>query len=278
MRIPLASGDGGMVWKDIDTLVIERWFALGVLGLILAVVSAYAVRTAVAGRKHDPRVAREGGSILLGAWAMEAFYWVIRGLSRVLLKTGLSPDALTMASLFLTLGCIPLAATGELALAGVMLIVGSIFDAFDGIVARERKIASDAGEVLDAVVDRYADAAPLIGLCIYYRGSIWQMSIPLFAIVGSMMVSYVRAKAESMQIDLPPTLMRRHERIAYLCVSLILGPAVSSYIGTPGGAENVATLAVVAFIGVVANYAAIKMTIQTRARLVDLGRGPGGKK
>lgn len=264
-----------------NALAVERWFALGLLGLIAGVLSAYAVRTAVAGRKPDPRLARERGSILLGGWTMEAFYWAIRGLSRALLWTGLSPDALTRISLVVSLASLPMAAIGELPGAGLLLIIGSVFDAFDGIVARERKLASDAGEVLDAVVDRYADAAPLLGLVLYHRASLWQMSIPLLALMGSMMVSYVRAKAEAMRIDLPPTLMRRHERIAYLLVALLVGPAVSPYLSARGGLEtvpDVATLAVVLLIGVVSNYAAARMTIELRARLVEAGRGPGGSR
>jgi len=51
-------------------------------------------------------------------------------------------------------------------------MAGSVFDAFDGIVARQKNLSSDSGEVLDAVVDRYCDAAPLIGLTMFYRGSL----------------------------------------------------------------------------------------------------------
>jgi CDP-diacylglycerol--glycerol-3-phosphate 3-phosphatidyltransferase len=156
-------------------------------------------------------------------------------------------------------------------------MIGSVFDAFDGIVAREKKIASDSGEVLDAVVDRYCDAAPLIGLVMFYRGSLVLMSVPLFAMVGSMMVSYVRAKAEAMDVKLPPTLMRRHERIAYLAVALVAGPAISTYLGKPWGIENVATLAIVGFVAIFSNYAAMKLTIALRKALVETGRGPGGK-
>src|SRR5689334_2125900 len=101
-------------------LAIEGWFALGLLGLIAGVLSAYAVRTAVVGRKADPRLARERGSVLLGGWTMEAFYWAIRGLSRALLKTGLSPDALTMISLVVSLASLPAAALGELPVAGLL--------------------------------------------------------------------------------------------------------------------------------------------------------------
>lgn len=267
-----------MVWQKASPLAIETWFALALLGLIVGVFSAYAVRTAVVGRKPDPRVVREGGSILLGAWVMEAFYWAIRAVGRAMVKTGLSPDALTITSLVVTLGSIPAAAAGDFGLAGVLLIVGSVFDAFDGIVARETRTASDAGEVLDAVVDRYADAAPLAGLAIFYRGSIWQMSIPLLAIVGSMMVSYVRAKAEAMRVDPPRTLMRRHERIAYLAVALLVGPLASTWIGEryAFGAHRIATLALVGFIAAISNASALQMTIATRKRLIESGRGPKG--
>ncbi len=101
---------------------------------------------------------------------------------------------------------------------------GAAFDALDGIVARARGLSSDAGEVLDAVVDRYADAAPLLGLAVYYRASLPALLLVLCALLGSMLVSYVRAKSEAMSLSLPGGLMRRHERIAYLTAGLLLGP------------------------------------------------------
>src|SRR5438132_1232549 len=136
----------------------------------------------MAGRASDPRITREGGTALLGLWIMEAFHWVFRGIARVLVRTGFSPDALTVTSLVVTAACVPFAASGQFVLAGLMLIAGAAFDAFDGMVARERRMASDSGEVLDAVVDRYADAAPLVGLVIFYRTSVWQMSVVLVAL------------------------------------------------------------------------------------------------
>src|SRR5947209_20600063 len=110
------------------TLAVESWFALGIVGLIAAVFSAYAVRTAVAGRKPDPRVVKEGRSVLLGTFTMEAFYWSFRKVGEAIAKTGLTPDMLTWTSLFVTLGSIPFAAKGELGLAGVLLMAGSVFD------------------------------------------------------------------------------------------------------------------------------------------------------
>ncbi len=262
-----------------STLAIETWFALGIVGLIVGVFSAYAVRTAVAGRKPDPRVVKEGGSVLLGTFTMEAFYWSFRKVGEALAKTPLTPDMLTWTSLLITLCAIPTAAIGELGIAGVLMMAGSVFDSFDGIVARQKNLGSDSGEVLDAVVDRYCDAAPLIGLTLYYHDSFYTMAVPLLAMVGSMMVSYVRAKAESMNIKLPPTLMRRHERIAYIIVALVVGPWLSKYLGEPYGIPNVGTLAIIGFVALLANYAGVRLTINLRAALVAEGRGPpGGKK
>jgi CDP-diacylglycerol--glycerol-3-phosphate 3-phosphatidyltransferase len=184
----------------------------------------------------------------------------------VLSRTGISPDFLTLLSLGLTLFTVPFAATGHFEAAGVMLILGSSFDALDGIVARELGQTSDAGEVLDSVVDRYSDALALAGLGLFYRQSAPSLAIVLLALLGSMMVSYVRAKTEKFGITLPPTLMRRPERIAYLSGALLLGPTLSAWI-LPRQGDHPLTLATLGLIAVVANASAVKLLARARTEL-----------
>lgn len=239
------------------------------------IVVAYGVRTALVGRTGSQRVAKIGGTVLFGSWAMEAFHWAMSSWASFLGRAGVTPDALTMTSLVVVLGSIPLAAMGHFAWSGVVLLLGAMFDAFDGVVARERGIASDSGEMLDAIVDRYADAAPFVGLALYYRDSLWQMCVPMVALVGSAMVSYARAKAEALDLDLPSGLMRRHERITYVAVALVFGPLVPFGEGVYG-ARHLSTLALVGLVGVLSNVAAAQLTLRARAALVSAGRGPGG--
>jgi CDP-diacylglycerol--glycerol-3-phosphate 3-phosphatidyltransferase len=248
------------------------------IGLFLAlpalVLAAYGVRVAIAGRALDPRVQRESSTVLLGRFPIEAFHWALRGVGRNVSRTGVSPDTLTLISLVISSASLPFAAVGMLPAAGASLLFGAAFDALDGIVARERGLSSDAGEVLDAVVDRYADAAPLLGLAVYYRASVPALLLVLFALLGSMLVSYVRAKSEAMSLSLPGGLMRRHERIAYLTAGLLLGPLLQMAnfpVQTP------LTLLAVAVVAVVSNLAAVQLSRAARAALVELGRGPRGR-
>ncbi len=248
------------------------------IGLFLAlpalVLAAYGVRVAVVGRALDPRVQRESSTVLLGRFPIEAFHWALRCVGRAVSRSGVSPDALTITSLVISGASLPLAAFGMLPAAGAALLFGAAFDALDGIVARERGVASDSGEVLDAVVDRYADAAPLMGLAVYYRASVPALVLVLAALLGSMLVSYVRAKSEAMSLSLPGGLMRRHERIAYLTAGLLLGPLLplaSVPIAAP------ITLLAVAVVAVVSNIAAVSLTRAARVALVELGRGPKGR-
>jgi phosphatidylglycerophosphate synthase len=248
------------------------------IGLFLAlpalVLAAYGVRVAIAGRALDPRVQRESSTVLLGRFPIEAFHWALRGVGRNVSRTGVSPDALTLTSLVISGASLPFAAVGMLPAAGASLLFGAAFDALDGIVARERGLSSDAGEVLDAVVDRYADAAPLLGLAIYYRGSVPALVLVLFALLGSMLVSYVRAKSEAMGLSLPGGLMRRHERIAYLTAGLLLGPLLEMA-AIP--VQMPLTLLAVAVVALVSNLAAVQLTRAARTALVELGRGPRGR-
>jgi CDP-diacylglycerol--glycerol-3-phosphate 3-phosphatidyltransferase len=238
---------------------------------IAAVLGAYAIRTLTVGRAVDARVARESGTMLLGRFPIEAIHWAARWASLFLVRCRVSPDALTMTSLVITIASAPLAATGYHLLAGCVFLFGAAFDALDGIVARARGLASPAGEVLDAIVDRYADAAPLIGLAIYYRASAPALIIVLLTLLGSMMVSYVRAKHEGMGLALPGWVMRRPERIVYLGAGLLFGPLVG-LAGVPGVTSSRVVLAFVALVGALSHVAAVRLIVQGRSALIAHGR------
>jgi CDP-diacylglycerol---glycerol-3-phosphate 3-phosphatidyltransferase len=242
------------------------------LALPVGVLSAYGVRVLALGRATDPRVAQVPGSVFVGRFTMEAFYWALSRTGRAVAASGISPDALTLLSLVVSLLSLPLAALGYLSWAGIALLTGAALDCFDGIVARERGIASDSGEVLDAVVDRYADAAPLVGLAVYYRASPVALLVVLGALVGTELVSYVRAKSEAMGLSLPAGLMRRHERITYLTLGLVLGPLVA--VGRMH-IERPLTLLSVAVVGAVSHVAAITLTRRARAALAERERVRG---
>jgi CDP-diacylglycerol--glycerol-3-phosphate 3-phosphatidyltransferase len=233
---------------------------------VAGVLAAYAVRVSRAGRIAAARLDTVRGTVLLGRYPIEAFHWAARAFGRVLSRTGVSPDTLTFLSLALTVFTIPLTAVGRFEAAGVVLIIGSSFDALDGIVARELGQTSDAGEVLDSVLDRYSDAFALAGLALYYRQSAIALAIVLLALLGSMMVSYVRAKTERFGITLPATLMRRPERIAYLSGGLLLGPSLSAWV-LPQFPDSPITVAIVGLIAVVANASAIQLLARARAEL-----------
>jgi CDP-diacylglycerol---glycerol-3-phosphate 3-phosphatidyltransferase len=249
-----------------------------ITAVMVSMVLLYAVRTSLVGRRQERRVEKVGGTVFVNVWVMESFYWAIRIPGRACARIGLKPDHLTWISLLLGLGALPAAALGRFSIAGGLVLACAIFDALDGMVARELGISSDAGEVLDAVTDRYADAAPLAGLIFWYRFSPWQMAIPFAALIGSMMVSYMRAKSEAMALKLPSGLMRRHERITYMVVALVVGPELSRWLGEPWGAKHPAMLLVVAFVALISNYAGIKLAADARRELVQLGRGVGGTK
>src|SRR4051812_10626545 len=124
--------------------------------VIASVLCAYAIRTLTVGRAIDTRVARENGTMLLGRFPIEAIHWAARAAGLFFVRRGVSPDALTLTSLAITTASAPLAAMGYHLLAGCVFLFGAAFDALDGIVARARGLASPAGEMLDAIVDRYA--------------------------------------------------------------------------------------------------------------------------
>ncbi len=131
---------------------------------------------------------------------------VVRDVLRPFAKNivGVNPNTLTLMGLIISIAAAVYFAAGEVVAAGSILLLSGIFDALDGAVAREKGRTTRFGGFLDSVCDRFADAAVLIGAM--YGGL---TAFPLFsglfpdwflgslAIVGSLMVSYTRARAEA---------------------------------------------------------------------------------
>jgi CDP-diacylglycerol--glycerol-3-phosphate 3-phosphatidyltransferase len=234
--------------------------------LCTGVLVGYAVRVVRHGRQVDARLGASPGSPLLPGWLVEAFYWSFHAPARVLARRGVEPDTITFLSLVVSVASLPAIVAGRFVLAAALVCVGAILDVFDGMVARATRRTSAAGAVLDSFVDRVADAAPLVGLSIHYREQAFTLAVPLAALVASSLLSYARAKADEHRLELPNGLMRRHERVVYLVVSLVLG-AILPGGAWSGGVDHPATLAGVGVIAVVALGAAIVLVARTRAAL-----------
>ncbi len=137
---------------------------------------------------------------------------------------GLRPNVITIAGLLGNLAAGVLIAVGHLFWGGVLAMVMGPFDALDGTMARLRGEDGDYGAFIDSVVDRYSEIGLYGGLLIYLsqNGEWWDILLVFFAAVGSIMVSYMRARAESLQYSAKIGLLTRAERYLVLIPGIIL--------------------------------------------------------
>jgi phosphatidylglycerophosphate synthase len=248
-------------------IAVARWGPLAVLaGFSLAFV-AFAVRSALRGPQRSERVEKVGASVLLSRYAMEYGLWVFGPVTRAAIRLGIHPDAFSWASLLLQIGAAAFFARGSFGLGATLLIMGAACDAVDGAVARGRGVASDAGEVLDAAVDRWAEMAVFSGFAWYYR-SLWPgFLLAVAACAGAVMVSYTRAKAEAYGIRATRGLMQRHERAVWLSVATLGSSIAESWHPTPAGelalhAPVLVALGVIAVLGNWTGWARMQLTRQ----------------
>lgn len=202
-------------------------FQLWMLAVALLVFAMFGVREIISGRHTSARVHKQGASPFLGDLPMEFYYWLLSPVGRLASYFEVSPNFFSWTCLLIGFASGIAAGFGSISLAGGLSLLSALFDSLDGMVARNRGIASDAGEVLDAAVDRYTEFFLLAGFCVYYRHTAWALALVLGALIGSMLVSYSQAKAEAMQADIPKGWMRRPERALYLGGGAFLSPLIT---------------------------------------------------
>ncbi|HMG13749.1 MAG TPA: CDP-alcohol phosphatidyltransferase family protein [Gemmatimonadaceae bacterium] len=138
-----------------------------------------------------------------------------------LARNNVSPNTITTVGTLLTVAAGVVYATGHIMTAGWIMGVTAFFDVLDGEVARRTGRSTVFGAFYDSTLDRVADGALMAGLTVFYatnpiHHNIYMMVVCLVGIIGTFLVSYTRARAESLGIDAKVGVMQRPERIVLL--------------------------------------------------------------
>jgi CDP-diacylglycerol--glycerol-3-phosphate 3-phosphatidyltransferase len=154
------------------------------------------------------------------------FLDLLTPLIKTLTRWGIHPNAFTLAGLVLTLAAAAALFESHLRIGGLLILAGGLCDCIDGNLARAMNKASRFGALFDSTIDRYSEFVMYLGILAYF----FLHNEPLTAIVvfaalcGSVMVSYSRARAESLGFEARAGLMQRPERIIFLGSGALIHP------------------------------------------------------
>jgi phosphatidylglycerophosphate synthase len=210
-----------------------------VLGLALVSMAAYSL----AGRGPDADAQGKGAQFALGAgnFLVHWFMWVLRPLERLALSAGWGPDFFNFAGLSCGAASGVLIALGHLEAGGWAIALGGVCDIMDGRVARATKVDSAYG-----TLDRFVEVFALLGFVVFLRHSAFGSSVAAAALAGSLLVSYARARGESLGVVCKEGLMQRAERLVLTCLSCWLDRTLSRRWGVPTGTLSTWVLGLIA--------------------------------
>ncbi|WP_266206151.1 CDP-alcohol phosphatidyltransferase family protein [Pontibacter kalidii] len=173
----------------------------------------------------------------------QGIYKIINPFVRLLIRMGFTPNAVTTTGLILNIGVAAIfiwggetSNRGELEYvgwAGALVLFAGVFDMLDGQVARLGNMKSTFGAMYDSVLDRYSEMIMFMGICYYLIAHHYLLSslFAFIALIGSMMVSYTRARAEGLGVECKGGLMQRPERVVLIGISAIACGITYSFVG-----------------------------------------------
>jgi CDP-diacylglycerol--glycerol-3-phosphate 3-phosphatidyltransferase len=165
---------------------------------------------------------------LLPESLQNGFLKLLIPLVKTLTKWGVHPNSLTLAGLVITAMAAAALFKGHLRTGGALILLGGLCDSLDGNLARVTDKATPSGALLDSVIDRYSEFVMFLGIAAYFirlKNDLFLVVIFL-ALCGSIMVSYTRARAESLGYESKAGMMQRAERIVCLGFGALIHPAV----------------------------------------------------
>lgn len=154
----------------------------------------------------------------------EGFIGILSPLVRLLSKWKLSPNSFTVAGMVITAFGAAAFGIGYIRPAGLLILAGGVCDTIDGMIARKCGKASRFGALLDSSVDRYAEFCMFVGIAAYFihRADYATSAGAVLALCGSFMVSYTRARAESLGFEARIGIMQRPERVLLIGLGALI--------------------------------------------------------
>ncbi|MDA1190707.1 MAG: CDP-alcohol phosphatidyltransferase family protein [Candidatus Poribacteria bacterium] len=195
--------------------------------------------------------------------------------ARLLVKLGLTADMMTLVGLVGNMLVAVMIVQEQLVWAGVLILVAGVFDMLDGAVARESHKTRRSGALLDSVIDRYSEAFIFGGLVVYFfkQQHLLAITLSFMAIIGSLLVSYIRARAEGLNIECRVGIMQRAERVVLLALGLIFASWGTVRWEAPFWGETPFLVLVLGVLAVLTNITAVHRLVFSYSELDRVQRG-----
>jgi len=180
---------------------------------------------------------------MLKKYGQSLIYEAINPLIKLLIRLKVTPNAITAVGFVLNLGATVVFIIGAelgsrddhsyVGWAGAVILFAGLFDMIDGRLARMSNMAHPSGALFDSVIDRYSEMIMFLGICYYLISHDYFLSsiFAFIALIGSVMVSYTRARAEGLGVECSVGLMQRPERILLVGISAICCGIFSAVMG-----------------------------------------------
>ena len=237
------------------------WLAAGLAGF-LAIIVIRELRSLLS---SPPAAASSPPEGILGSRPRHWFRRRIRPLVDLAVSLGFEADTATLSQLASSSLCAIAYASGWTFTAGLLLIVSGTLDVVDGEIARLRGHAGPRGAFMDSVVDRYAEALVFAGLIALYRNS-WVFWLATAGWAGAFVVSYARARAESLGISCSEGWLQRPERYVILGGTSMIGTMMNHLTCNVGVEPPLLTVGI-GSVAILANVTALQRILTTLRRL-----------
>ncbi len=170
-------------------------------------------------------------------------YKIINPFIKLLIKLGITPNMITFLGLLINIAATAILVYGAekaqrndfryIGYAGFTILLAGLMDMVDGRLARQGNMSNDYGALFDSVLDRYSELIMFLGICYYLISHDYFLSsfAAFIAMIGSIMVSYTRARAEALGVNCSVGIMQRPERIVLVGVSAIVCGLIYHYYG-----------------------------------------------
>ena len=182
-------------------------------------------------------------------WVRDFYFAIITPVVKIAIRMKLHPNFFTFMGLVLGIVAAFFLGYGHFSWGGIFVLLSGCCDVFDGMIARSRGIGTKFGALFDSTFDRYTEIVVLLGTSYYFinQDMLLTSLVSLLAMAGSLMVSYVRARAEGLGLDCKVGIMQRPERVVYMGFGAIAG--------------QVPFILVLYAIAILANFTAVQRVI-----------------